>query len=130
MAKPGHAFYLASLSFEIIALVRTSLRHKYRLCSVLTHLFFLRNHRAASNSTLIDFTGAVRRLCESSQKVGSPPQSEPEKSEILCFDARLGLRKHRTCRQSHFSIRLNTCVYAHCIDDSSVILEETNVRIE
>ena len=66
MAEPGHAFCLASLSFEIIALVRTSLRHKYRLCSVLTHLFFLRNHRPASNSTLIDFTGAVRRLCESS----------------------------------------------------------------
>ena len=37
-----------------------------RLCSVLTSLFFLRCRCTASNFTLLDFTCAVRRICESS----------------------------------------------------------------
>ena len=53
--------WLTYFTFEITALLRTSFRSQYRLCSILTNLSFLRNHWTGSNLTLRDLTGAVRR---------------------------------------------------------------------
>ena len=60
-------FWLAYLSFGVAVLLRPVLSS--RLCSVLTSLSFLRCRCTASNFTLLDFTCAVRRICESSNYI-------------------------------------------------------------